>query len=342
MPETTTGTVAKKAAAPSVTKKEVSTVKNTKGYTSTKKVYIVPVASFHTLPRELQDETIKKIGSFFKRNINGDPTRNIFIPLSEEEIRTYARELFGLSPESDRLGETVEKYFLDYTIKLPMEKNDKGNIDGKLLEVPLNEEGEVIMHKDFVRDVIEYRICQAHPRVATTDDEISRANSSEFIAFLRDPDRDKSRKIRLATQKLEADKLYIKLASGDNMDKVDWILDIAKKGVVSNSGVDSKPEALRDVTNIDILTKEEKQWALNDLKENFTASFMSIATDDHLEQRAYLSTAVAAGVVTLEGSTYLFDDELMGVNEREAIAWLDNPKNSKSVLILKQKLKAAK
>ena len=119
--------------------------------------------------------------------------------------------------------------------------------------------------------------------------------------------------------KKDADKEFIKISSDKK--KMSWVLRL-----MSNS-------------NPDIMSREQIENSLYDLKEKDHKKFFRIASDKHLEMKAEIEEMVSAGVLRKIGNQLIFIDEILGDTLDDTIIHLRDKKNSGKLTILRAKLK---
>ena len=126
------------------------------------------------------------------------------------------------------------------------------------------------------------------------------------------------RNVKIQSKK-DADREFIKISSDKK--KMTWVLRL-----------------MSDI-NPDILSREQIENSLYDLKEGNPKKFLRIATDKHLSMKAEIEEMVSAGVLRKIGNQIIFIDEILGDTMDNAIVHLKDKKNSGKLTILRAKLK---
>ena len=98
---------------------------------------------------------------------------------------------------------------------------------------------------------------------------------------------------------------------------------------------------LRLMSNVypDLLSREQIENSLYDLKEKDHKKFFKIVSDKHLEMKAEVEEMVTAGVLRKIGNQIIFIDEILGDTMDDTIIHLKDKKNSGKLTILRAKLK---
>jgi len=166
-------------------------------------------------------------------------------------------------------------------------------------------------------DWIHYNFALRHPHVALTESEMKKNYQKRF--YIQDRTKDELKKNVVVQIKKDADKEFIKVSS--NKKEMSWILRL-----MSNS-------------NPDIMSREQVENSLYELKEKEPKRFLKIAKDKHLALKAEVEEMVSAGVLRKIGNQVIFIDEILGDTLDNAIIHLKDKKNSGKLTILRAKLK---
>ena len=92
-------------------------------------------------------------------------------------------------------------------------------------------------------------------------------------------------------------------------------------------------------SNPDVLTREQVENLLYDIKEKSPKKFIKVAQDKHLEMKAEIETMVSAGVLRKIGNQVIFIDEVLGETLDDTVIHLRDKKNSGKLTTLRAKLK---
>ena len=92
-------------------------------------------------------------------------------------------------------------------------------------------------------------------------------------------------------------------------------------------------------TNPDVMSREQLENSLYDLKEKEPKKFLKIAKDKNLSLKAEVEEMVSAGVLRKIGNQIIFIDEILGDTLDDTILHLKDKKNSGKLTILRAKLK---
>ena len=166
-------------------------------------------------------------------------------------------------------------------------------------------------------DWIHYNFALKHPHVALTEAEMNKNYQKRF--YIQDKTKDELKKNVAVQVKKDADKEFIKVSSTKK--EMSWILRL-----MSNS-------------NPDIMSREQIENSLYELKEKEPKRFLKIAKDKHLSLKAEVEEMVSAGVLRKIGNQVIFIDEILGDTLDDTVIHLNDKKNSGKLTILRAKLK---
>lgn len=267
------------------------------------------------LPKELEPEVVKRIGSEFKKGTN-DCIRGLN-PLQE---RVFLPEIIGLGAEAVEFPRRVKDYWAEFHV-IPTKDGVRLNIATEI-KTSLDKEGKSIEIETPVNlyDYMVYNFAKQSSKVATTREEIE---SENFLFTLIDLSEEEKLKRKSFDVKKDAIRELAKLTSEKADDtKINWVIRCLKE-------VDEYFDFSQE--------REKKEMYLMDKMETSPSTFVSTAKDKDLETKALLFEAIEAKEITIEGPYYFFGTINMGT-EKAALDWLRSPSNSESILTLKARL----
>lgn len=228
--------------------------------------------------------------------------------LTHEEEREYLPSVIGFSPQHNEFEKEVRTFWQELTLDVPSQ--------GALLNISTDSNGDPIV----VEDWIKYRWAKAHELVADSRDEALGNIKKQF--YIYDPERE----IRKDNQRVKMKKLAYKefLKMTDNDTKMDLVIRV-----------------IADV-NPDTLNEEEKENLLGKKADEQPERFVEVATDKALETKGFILDLLEEEILTKVGNQIIFQDETIGDTMEEAVAWVNNKRNSSVVSTLKAKLKEAR
>ena len=264
-----------------------------------KKVFLRRKEILNHLPKEVVAEAVTKLSSVY---INRQPLKGFSI----EEEKKYMVGLLDVSPDHQDWPRHSKIFWSELTIPV--------GFTGVELEIGTDSKGNPIN----IMDYLKYQFAVKHPHVALTEEEMMSSGNKRF--YLQDTKRDELKRFNEIQVKKDADKLFIKLASDTkNMKRVLRLL--------SNN------------LNPDILTQEQVENALYDIKTTAPKKFLRVAEDKNLETKAEIDEMITAGVLRKIGNQVIFIDEVLGETMEDTVIYLKNKKNSGKLTTLRAKLK---
>jgi hypothetical protein len=222
-----------------------------------------------------------------------------------EDEKKYLKGILDVDPDNHSWPLYAKTFWAELTIKVGFE--------GVELEIGKDDKGEPLQ----IMDWINYNFALKHPHVALTEDEMNSDYNKRF--YIQDFSKDELKRNIHIQSKKDADKEFIKISSDKK--KMAWVLRL-----MSNS-------------NPDIMSREQIENSLYDLKEKEHKRFFKIVTDKHLEMKAEIEEMVSAGVLRKIGNQIIFIDEILGETLDDTIIHLKNKKNSGKLTVLRAKLK---
>ena len=233
--------------------------------------------------------------------VNRQPLKG-FDPKDEKK---YLDGILDVDPTNQSWPAYAKKFWAELTIKVGFE--------GVEFEIGKDDKGNPLQ----IMDWINYNFSVRHPHVALTEEEMNSNYTKRF--YIQDPSKDEMKKNLKVQSKKDADKEFIKISSDKK--KMSWVLRL-----MSNS-------------NPDIMSREQIENSLYDLKEKDHKKFFRIASDKHLEMKAEIEEMVSAGVLRKIGNQTIFIDEILGDTLDDTVTHLKDKKNSGKLTILRAKLK---
>jgi len=267
-------------------------------------------------------------GTFFKKNVLKETrddikiyiasaykegTRDILRGLSTKEEEKYLPHIIGVKPGSESWDSTVKDYWANYQFRVPLS-------GGLRLNNKLNEEGE----PENLDDYIKYRFALESNKVAVTEEE--RENPSRFIAVMEDEEETLKRELLDFKIEVEADKLYIKIISDDDKEKKKHIFYMLRN---AEDGSPSIVDGMLD-------------YQLKKIKDRDLQGFISVANDPDLSMKVLIKLGIERNILERSGNSIYYMNELVGDSEREAILYLENVANTKTLGAIKQSIKKPK
>lgn len=286
-------------------------------------------------PEDIKNLSTKKIGSVYTKT--GDVLRGLTL---EEEV-FYLPTVLGVAANDPAFGRATRMFWADISIVLDAEAGDyELNIDGEWKDFE-DSNGNKIKRfvPENITDWLHYKFIQKHPRVAHKKEDIIGAdgsvtvNDKKYMYYIENPEDIKKKDEEILDLNLKADKLFLQLfqeAKGEeNKDKISWVVDMYKGEVDADDPTDTR-------TLVD--PKSIQNFLYNKKRKNPT-KFISIVSDELLEEKSFITRCISDGLLQRIGNTIVDDQQPIGESLKEAAIYLKNPKNSKIYLSLKERLK---
>jgi len=253
--------------------------------------------------KELDADATRKIGAYI--NSNGQ----VFVPLTYEEQDKWMPQVIDTPPSDLSFRQKVREWWSDLTTEVPQE--------GLSLEIGFDKQGNPLNVEEYFR----YLQAKNHPRVADDKENNHGANT---IWYITDPTRQKEEEQAENEKYLSAMETFIKMRK--ERIKLNNIVKILIPGI-------NNPAELTERDLNQMLTKEI---------ENDPDNFMKVAKDKQLQTKAFILDLISLGVVNKVGNSILHGEVVLGSNMEEAALYLDDKKNSETLLILQEQHKALK
>jgi hypothetical protein len=222
----------------------------------------------------------------------------------EKEIMPF---ILGISTSDVNFHREVKEFFKTLTIEVP--------VGGVKLEAGLDEKGNPINALDYIK----YKFAISHPDVAMEENGEIRHSTYKFYIHDKAAKLEKEHKESLVRK--EALKEYIKLTGNEK--RMDMVLRVLGADPAS-------------------MNEKEKELFLEKEATTSHELFLKVVQDKNLETVSFIQECLSKGVLRKEGNTLFNIDEAIGANQEEAIAYLQDKKNSDVLMTLNARLKAAK
>jgi len=300
-----------------------------------KEIEVFAAREFTTLPKKVQSETRTRIGAF------AEPEQlTAYRSLSDSEIKAFGLGIIGTSANSPNYTDKILDYFNEYDVVVPYDEPKK-------LRVPIDEKGEAVLNAStarYITDIMAYRHVMKHPRVAP-----SYASYQEmpmfYVGYIVDRRILREESISGKNVRKQADRNYLILTSEKNVTKLDWVLEVARKGIYTGNLNDPEtgyvPSTLMGVRRIDDLLVDEKELAMEEFKNQRPDEFVKLVTDTDLEWKALLEKLIINNIFVREGNVILHKREVVGGNDEQAVAKLKTEDFAEKLVVAKQELENA-
>lgn len=265
------------------------------------------------LPKDVQSTADNRLSSTFEAG-----TADCLRGLTFEEEKRWLPNLIGISATDPSWSQQTREYWSNYFVLVPDE--------GLLLNIDLWPVGHPRAGEpENLQQYIMYRFILKDSRVAKSKEE--RHNKQRF--YILDEQVVKKQDEASFELRNRANKAFMFLQTEKGSAKLEWVAMCLK----------DKLDKLPSGTNELLMFIEAKKDAPADKSGVLgLTKFLNVFNDDNLESKALLYKMVSRGVIERNGNSYFFNGEVMG-NEIEAIHWLKNPVNSKSLIQMNERLK---
>lgn len=264
-------------------------------------------SSLEGLPKAIAQDAKKVLSSVFR---NGRP-----LEIKGKGIDTLLEPIVGLRQTENGFIDRREKFWRELTLKIPF--------GGRELEVGLNENGSPIDPKQW----LIYQWVLNHPLVAKSEitdngripaQEVMAANPMYRFCLIDNEEVKAQQKDESKIAK-KAARLYFEDA--EDIEKAKVLIRYLSPG-----------------TDVFSLDESDTKDILFELSRSLPLQYINASIDDSIGVRAELANLREAGIVTRAGNAYIYIDETIGNNEDQAVAWIKNPRNSRSLLTMRAKL----
>lgn len=279
------------------------------------------------IPKDMRNEIFKRVGSQFDSS-KGTSSTEIIRGLTPELEKYFLPKIIGMSSDNALFEERARDYWADFVIT-PTSKGLRFNIGTHIVKQKVKQEDGSITENDLevpdnLDDYMRYHFALQSDKVASRPDQLDNAGHYDFI--LEDLSEVRQREVSEFEMVDQATTIYARLSNkfAENIDKIDWILEMTKENTFYDSGIDTI----------------DKKIELKKLADGKPTIFIKLAGDPELELKAFLSSALSNLVISKEGNNYFYLSEDMGSEEKGALAWLKRPEKSGAVAAIKAKLEA--
>ena len=244
-------------------------------------------------------------------------------PLSLIEEEILLPDIIRVSADDVNFIKEVEKYFEEFSISIPPE-GVKLNIATNLRKIKIDDEEQEIAYPVEPEDYIKYLVLKRSNYVAPNPESIY--SSPRYTCYLEDLD---------ASLKQQQDTVKIKLKASRLVEEL-----ITNSSDVTAKKIKSILEVSRDIHQMDLFDSSVPELTLKIVKfaEKHPEEFYKIATDETLEYKTLIISAVERGYLQKSGNSIINESEVIGDNLDAAAAYLANPTNSNVLVRLKAKI----
>ena len=296
-------------------------------------VYVRRRERMGQLPGQDPDDAKLKIGSSFKgSSVNRGLT-------FEEEVR-FLSEFIGVNEQSPNWEKATKEYWANISKPVPPKdglklevglkyfKEDDYNADRNRA---LNANGVLENPKGVpinLADYILYRYCLVYNEVANSPELVSMSPKINFYLFNKDNEI-REKKVVMDIKRKAAQLLY------SNMFDRTWVEHMLRNLVARDS---SKRYTIKGIMDF---SEDERDVLLEEFLLENPSEFLSLGNDKHLEMKSFVEIAIASGKLSriANTNTITLDGEVIGNSIDETVSFLNNPKNSESLMTLKAQLR---
>ena len=252
------------------------------------------------LPHDIMVTAKMKIGA--SMTTSGDVARDMTL----DEEKSIMPGVIGISENDPHFVPKLKDYWNSLSVNIPVE--------GLRLETGVNETTNAPLDAN---DFAKWRFVKMNPTLAL--DKVAAEGNKRKLFYVHD------QKKMDALRKQE----------------VDWMKK-AMASFVSVTNSKEKTTALVTVYGGKVVTMDSAQQEtfLYDQMHADAKKFYDFANDSGLETRALIADALEKGALDKVGNSILYMDEEIGETEEHAIKYLNNKRNSATLLNIKSRLKA--
>ena len=282
--------------------------------------------------QNVDSATLNKIGSSFSKD-----SQDVLRGLTFEEECKLLPSLIGTQPTSERWDKDSREYWANISKTIPpSEKDGSGGLKleiGRIYSSQEDEDYDSKINDESKKrgklispaDYILWRYCLVYNRVANNIEDIHKSPKIDFYLYSKEEEV-KAKKSIFKIQQTAYQLLYSKLA---DRQWVDWVLRLF---------VASDKESKVFIKDLDKLSDDEKDVLLKEkYVDKFPERFISIGNDKSLEIKAFIELCVIKNTLSRipNTDTIQMGDTVIGHTVSEAVGFLTNPKNAKTLDILK-------
>lgn len=254
------------------------------------------------LPTKVLNESKIFLGSHFDG-------RAPLTGLTKDEEKKYLPQIIGVSANHPEFTTKAREFWATMGFLIP--------VGGVVLDITVDENGTPYNLEDWIK----YKWAKRHKLVAPNKEALENDPRKKF--YIHDPEEADRRKHATIQVQKQADIEFIKATQ-----------DPAKARRIVRM--------MNNVVNPDNLTDHQVENQLYDLKNSDPARFLSIAQDKKLDVKAEIQEMIEHQILRKVGNQIIYIDQVVGESMDDAVAWMQNQRNSTIVTDLKAKLKEIK
>lgn len=266
--------------------------------------------SAFNLPADVASTADQKISAQFAAE-----TADTLRGLSPEEEEKYLPKLLGVQVKAEQWPIVTRDYWANMSIPVPAE--------GLILNITIKEDGEPLILGDWIK----WRFICKHSEVAKNKKSVEHGHRFYMI----DVEELKKDQIGEFEIRNRTNKAFMSLQAESNLTKAKWVAEVLRKADEKIVGM-SKDE-------IYMFLEKKKDEILAEIEPKEKTKFIDVVNDENLEQKSMLMEFLGRQVIEKSGNSYYYGESILG-DERETILWFKNQANSRTILEMKEKLKA--
>lgn len=262
------------------------------------------------------DQAFRPVGPYYQGKVTATG-------LNFDEQKLLLPYILGIEPSDKAFRNEVSKHYDNILTLVPPQ--------GLKLEVGLEDDSRPLSDTNLplnIKDYITYRHAKGHPGMAVDEEEGQRFMQTKKFYLV---DTDKITAGTIAISELEDKALAVYFEYKDNQIKVDQVLTMS--GIVirnltpNEKQIKFKALATKDKDN----TKSQSEQG-----EAFNR-FINLCRDEDLPLKFMVEELIGAQILERIGTNVLLKETgaTLGEDMRAAILFLKNPKNSKTLNVLK-------
>lgn len=280
---------------------------------SSQKVYLQWGKNQTKLPNNLYEEGTRKLGSSLVAG-----TSDVLRGFTPEQEVAWLPSVVACQPTDPNFPQKCRDFWCDLQAIVPSGDGYDSAAKrhaGLELEVGMITIGEKEQPIN-IRDYAIYKVAQKHSKVALSREEANVGKSFVLI----DPTVEKAKTQTALEVRMQAQKEFI--ANQKNISKLRQVLNLCS---VDTAGMDEQ----------DILLAADREITENPKR------FYETITSSSLDTQALLFALLRANIISKVGNRYLYGEDVVGVNEKDAILNLQDPAKSEQLVRMKAALEAA-
>lgn len=262
-------------------------------------VQIIRREEISHLPTKVLNESKIFLGSHFDGRA---PLKG----LSDEEEKKYLPQIIGVGVDHPEFTSKAREFWATMGFLVP--------VGGVVLDITTDENG----HPYNIEDWLKYKWALRHKQVAANKQTLEKDPRKKF--YIHDRNEAERRKHATIQVQKQADIEFIKACQ--DMTKARRIV-----------------RMMDNVVDPDTLSEHQVENKMFDLKNSEPERFLSIAKDSKLDVKAEIQQMIDAQILRKVGNQIIYIDQMIGESMNDAVAWMQNQRNSTIVADLKAKLK---